>query len=304
MRAVVVLLLGVLLLAAGCTEDDPAPVSAPVTVTVGAGLSPEQQIVARMYAQALEKAGFAVRTRFDAGARTAYVPALLRGELDVVPDYLAPMTDYLRAGVPVATRPAAATGDVERTARLLDGLLVGRSLGVTRPSTATDQTAFAVPKTLADDSKLADVSDLIRLNGQLVLGGPDGCVEAVSCLTGLQDTYGLRFRGVAELGEVNSEPIFDALRSGKIDVGSVLSSSGGIAAGSLVVLRDDRLLQPAGNILAVYRSALPAAARAVVDSVNRALTTEKLQELNKRQEIDGQDPDGLARRFLQDARLI
>ena len=39
----------------------------------------------------------------------------------------------------------------------------------------------------------------------------------------------------------------------------------------------------------------------MVDSVNRALTTEKLQELNKRQDLDGQDPDGLAKRFLQDA---
>ena len=48
----------------------------------------------------------------------------------------------------------------------------------------------------------------------------------------------------------------------------------------------------------------PPAARAVVDSVNRALTTEKLQELNKRQELDGQDPDGLAKRFLQDAKLL
>jgi osmoprotectant transport system substrate-binding protein len=84
----------------------------------------------------------------------------------------------------------------------------------------------------------------------------------------------------------------------------VLSSAGGIAAGSLVVLRDDKLLQPAGNILALYRSDLPAAARAVVDSVNRALTTEKLQELNKRQDLDGQDPDGLAKRFLQDAKLL
>lgn len=302
MKAVLMVLVGALVLTA-CTEDAPAPV-APVTVAVGSGPSAEQQIIARMYAQALEKAGFAVRRQFDAGTRTAYVPALERGELDVVPDYLSPLADHVRAGVPVADRPPPPTGDVERTARQLDGLLAGGRLGVTRPSTATDQTAFAVPKTLADESELADVSDLIRLNGQLVLGGPRGCIEAMSCLTGLQDRYGLRFKAVAELGEVNSPPIFEGLASGEIDVGVVRSSSGGVAAGSLVVLRDDRLLQPAGNILALYRTALPPGARAVVDSVNRALTTEKLQELNKRQDLDGQDPDGLAKRFLEDARLI
>ena len=303
-RTVLLILVGVL--GAGCTGDrsEPAKAQAQVRVTVGAGLSAEQQIVARMYAQALEKAGFAVTTRFGSGARAAYVPALQRGELDVVPEYLSPLTEYLRAGVPVGSRPPPASGNVERTARILDGLLGRLPLGVTRPSGATDQPAIAVPKTLADEQKLAEVSDLVRLNGQLVLGGPTGCVEDAHCLAGLQDRYGLRFADVEELGPVNGKPIFDALRDGDVDVGAVLSSSGGIAAGSLVVLRDDRLLQPAGNIVALYRKAVPPAARAVVDHVNRALTTEKLQELNKRQDLDGEDPDGLAKRFLEDARLI
>ena len=303
MRSALLLVLVGLLLA-GCSGDDQPPAKPMPRVTVGAGLSPEQQIIARMYAQALRKVGFDVTTKLGAGARTAYVPALQRGELDVVPDYLAAVTEYLRAGVPVARRPPAATGDVEHTAHVLDRLLVGRPLGVTRPSLATNQPALAVSKTLADDEDLTDVSDLRRLNGTLVLGGPDGCGTDQFCLLGLQSRYGLRFRRVDELGMVSGQPIFDALRKGTADVGSVQSSDGGIAAESLVVLRDDRLLQPAGNIIGLYRSQLPASARAVVDSVNRALTTEKLQELNKRQDLDGQDPDGLAKRFLQDARLI
>jgi osmoprotectant transport system substrate-binding protein len=242
--------------------------------------------------------------KLNAGARTAYMPALERGDLDVVPDYLASVTDYLRAGVPLARRPPAASGDVEHTAHLLDQLLARQPLGVTRPSLASDQTALAVSKTLADDENLVDVSDLHRLNGTLVLGAPDGCSTDPLCLLGLRDRYGLRFKRVDELAAVSGRPIFDALRKGTADVGSVQSSAGEIAAESLVVLRDDKLLEPAGNIIAVYRSQLPASARAVVDSVNRALTTEKLQELNKRQDLDGQDPDGLAKRFLQDARLI
>lgn len=303
MRSALLVVLAVLLLA-GCTDDKEPPAKPQPKVTVGAGLSPEQQIIARMYAQALRKAGFDVTLKLNAGARTAYVPALERGDLDVVPDYLAPVTDYLRAGLPVAQRPAPASGDVEHTAYVLDQLLAHKPLGVTRPSLATNQTALAVTKSLADDKNLVAVSDLRRLNGTLVLGGPDGCSTDPFCLRGLQDRYGLRFKRVDELGDVSGKPIFDALRKDTADVGSVQSSDGEIAAESLVVLRDDKLLEPAGNIVALYRDQLPAAARAVVDSVNRALTTEKLQELNKRQDLDGQDPDGLAKRFLQDARLI
>jgi len=302
-RSALLVVLAVLLLA-GCTDDKEPPAKPQPKVTVGAGLSPEQQIIARMYAQALRKAGFDVTLKLNAGARTAYVPALERGDLDVVPDYLAPVTDYLRAGLPVAQRPAPASGDVEHTAYVLDQLLAHKPLGVTRPSLATNQTALAVTKSLADDKNLVAVSDLRRLNGTLVLGGPDGCSTDPFCLRGLQDRYGLRFKRVDELSDVSGKPIFDALRKDTADVGSVQSSDGEIAAESLVVLRDDKLLEPAGNIVALYRDQLPAAARAVVDSVNRALTTEKLQELNKRQDLDGQDPDGLAKRFLQDARLI
>ena len=103
---------------------------------------------------------------------------------------------------------------------------------------------------------------------------------------------------------MSSRPVFAALQDGSVDVGAVRSSAGGVAAGSLVVLRDDRRLQQAENILALYRDTVPPDARAAVERVNRALTTEKLQELNKRLELDGQDPAGLAKRFLQDARLL
>lgn len=299
-RLPAVLVALVALLLAGCTGGDPEPVRTEVAVTVAAGPLPEQQIIARMYAKALEKAGFRVTLRLDGGARADYVPAMRRGEIDVVPEYLSALTRFLGPGA--VSTPRA--GDVEHTGRVLDGLLAGLPLGATRPSTATDQTAYAVNKELADREGLAAVSDLVPLNGQLVLGGPAGCPADPYCLAGLQDRYGLRFKDVRELGAVSGKPVFEALRDRTVDVGAVLSSAGGVAAGSLVVLRDDRLLQPPGNILALYRDALPPAARAVLDRVNQALTTEKLQELNKRMESDGEDADGLAKRFLQDARLI
>lgn len=291
------------LLAAGCSGDDPAPVGSKGTVTVGSGARPEAQIIARMYALALQEAGFEVTDRFDAGTRAAYVPALQRGELDVVPEYLSALTGYLdTAKNGAAGQPP--TGDVERTLRTLQGLLAGRPLRVSPLSTATDQTAYAVTKKLADRERLGTVSDLVRLNGQLVLGGPAGCSTDHFCLGGLQDVYGLRFKDVLAVGEVSSRPVFDALQEGAVDVGAVLSSAGGVAANNLVVLEDDRRLQQPGNILALYRDVLPQEARDVVGKVNQALTTEKLQELNKKVEMDGEDAAELAKRFLQDARII
>jgi osmoprotectant transport system substrate-binding protein len=305
-RVPAAVLLVLALLAAGCSRDQPEPI-AKGDLVVGAGPRLESQVVARMYELALEDAGYRVTGQFDVQTRAAYLPALQRGELDLVPEYLSGLTGWLDAaanGAAAARERPAASGDVEATLRALRRLLAGRPLDVGPPSKATDQVAYAVTKGLADREQLESMTDLVRLNGQLVLGGPADCATARYCLPGLQAVYGLRFKEVIAVGEVSSRPVFAALQDGRVDLGAVRSSAGGVAAASLVVLRDDRRLQQAENILPLYRDTVPAEARAVVERVNRALTTEKLQELNKRVELDGQDPGGLAKRFLQDARLL
>jgi len=305
---VVVLAVVTALLAAACGRAEPAPDGQPRgALTVGSGAQPGSRIIASMYAQALRKAGYEVTPGRDAGDRAGYLRALQRGEIDVMPDYLSALTDHLdvaQNGPVTAARLPKTSGDVEHTQRNLVALLAGRPLQVGPPSPATNQTAYAVTKELADRESLRTMSDLVKLNGQLVLGGPAGCPADHFCLSGLQDVYRLRFKDFKPIGPVSSKPVFTALADGTVDVGPVLSADGAVAAGSLVVLKDDKRLQHAQNILALYRDTVPAEARAVVEQVNQALTTEKLQELNKKLELDGGDATNLAKRFLQDAGLV
>ncbi len=81
----------------------------------------------------------------------------------------------------------------------------------------------------------------------------------------------------------------------------VLSSDGLIAQDNLVVLKDDRHLQNADNVVALFRSTLPKDAQDILNKVDAALTTEKLQELNGKAET--KDPKDLAAQFLKDAGL-
>jgi hypothetical protein len=206
-----------------------------------------------MYAQALAKAGFAVERRFASGSRAAYVPALRRGELGPGSEYLAPLTEYLRTRGAHRHPPARPTGG-----RRADGPGAERAAG--RHVTAGGEPA--IDRDRPDRDRGAQDAGRRVGPGRRVrphpveraarLGGPDGCQEDLRCLTGLQDLYGLRFAGLKELGAVSGELIFEALADGTVEVGTVNSSSGGIAAGSLVVLRDNKLLQPAGNILALH----------------------------------------------------
>ena len=65
------------------------------TIVVGSTNFDEQELIAEMYAQSLEQAGFTVERRYQLGNREIVLPALTAGEIDVYPEYAAH-----RAGVP------------------------------------------------------------------------------------------------------------------------------------------------------------------------------------------------------------
>ena len=58
-------------------------------ITVGvSGAFPENQLVAEMYAQVLENAGYTVDRELDIGTRQLSDKALFSGEIDIKPEYM------------------------------------------------------------------------------------------------------------------------------------------------------------------------------------------------------------------------
>ncbi len=69
--------------------------SASDTITVGSAEFPENEIIAEIYAQALEAKGIKVKKKLNIGAREAYIPALKNGEIDLLPEYSGNLLTYL-----------------------------------------------------------------------------------------------------------------------------------------------------------------------------------------------------------------
>ena len=94
-----------------------------------------------------------------------------------------------------------------------------------------------------------------------------------------------------------------ALQAGDIGVALLFSTDPAITADHLVVLADDRGLQPAENVVPLVRR--DAVARygprllAVLDTVSARLTTGSLRALNARVELRGQDPRLVAESWLR-----
>src|SRR6187549_3751133 len=57
------------------------------TITVGSANFPENELLAEMYAQALEAQDVKVTRKFNIGARELYLKALEDGSIDMIPEY-------------------------------------------------------------------------------------------------------------------------------------------------------------------------------------------------------------------------
>jgi glycine betaine/choline ABC-type transport system substrate-binding protein len=123
------------------------------SVTVGAVAFAENQIVAEMYAQVLEQAGYEVKRQLDLGSREILQPALESGEVHVAPEYLGSLLLFLDPD-------AEGSGDPQEIVTQLKPLLEEKGIALLEPSDANDTNAFVVTQETADEYGLSSVSDL------------------------------------------------------------------------------------------------------------------------------------------------
>ena len=248
-------------------------------ITVASFDFPESELLARVYGQALQAAGYAVEFEISLGPREFVQPALARGLVELVPEYAGSALQFVTLG---RSRP---TSDIEATTAALDGALDERGLVACDAAPAQDANAVVVTRTLADRLSLDEISDLRSVAPDLTFGGPPGCPDRPFCLGGLGATYGLEFARFVPL-DVGGPLTHQALDRSHVDVALLFTTDPGIAADDLVVLADDRALQPAENLVPVVHRAVVdrwgAPVVDVVDAVSARLTTDGLSALNAR----------------------
>lgn len=289
----VFVLVGVI--AAACGRESGGP-----TITVGSANFSESVILAEIYAQALEAEGYDVARKLNIGSREVYIPALERGEIDLLPEYTGNLLRFLTGEEEL---PETADAVYQAVAGELDD----RNLTALEPSEAEDKDAFAVTKATADRLDLEKVSDLAPHASTLVVGGPPECPQRPACLMGLQDTYGLRFEEFKALDEAGPTTVA-ALEGGEVDVALLFTTQGVIAEKGFVVLEDDRGIAGFQNIFPVARDEIVETYGdelvTLLNSLTAKLTTEDLTDLNKRADVDKDDPDDIAGSWLRDNGVI
>ena len=277
------------------TGDDASP-KGEITVGVSAAF-PENEIVAEMYAQVLENAGYTVGRQLELGSREISSAALESGQIDIKPEYLAFELVF-------QDPDDDGTGTADEIAERLSAALEDKGIVVLEYSQANDTNAFVVTGETAEEHGLATVSDLADVAGELTLGGPPECPERPFCIPGLRDVYGVEFGDFEPIGACDAATA-EALEAGRVDVALLCSTQAIIADRGWVALEDDKNLQQAGNIVPLVREdVLNDEVEGLLNEVSGALDTEKMTALNAQVELEREDPEDVAGGFLEEEGLL
>lgn len=278
------------LLLASCTSEEerarrsaPAPRPPAEVVVVGSFNFPESELLAAMYAEALEAAGVPVDRQFALGPRELVQPALQQGLVDLVPEYLGSAVVSFGGRVPGGAPELEVRGT-------LDGLLKPWNLTALDPAPAQNQNGVAVTAATANRLGLATLTDLAGVRERFTIAGPPECRQREHCLPGLRDTYGLEFAEFVPFATATQRAT--ALLERVVDVAIVFTTDFYAASPDIVLLEDDRHLQPIENVV-------PVASKRVIDlygdritralgRISAALTSDSLTVLNWRVASEGQ----------------
>jgi osmoprotectant transport system substrate-binding protein len=271
------------------------------TIVIGSTNFTEQYIVANLYGDVLEHAGFKVQVRANLGARQEVVPALEHGALDIEPDYAGTLLLYLDANA------GAKANEITSAVTLLQTLLKKHGATVLAPAPAIDTNVFAITK--ATDAKYhlgknPTLSDLKPYASQLVLGGPPECPQNATCEPGLAKVYGLHFKSFQPTDEAGPISVA-ALKDNTVQVVEFFSSDGNIVHNHFIQLTDNKHLQAADYLIPVIRNSVdtPAVA-AALNGLSAKLTTVALSNLNLKVNDQHQSAVAVAHAWLVQKGLI
>lgn len=248
------------------------PADGPV-ITVTSFNFPESEILAEVYAQAMEDAGYPVERSLNLGARELIYPELLAGELDLLPEYLgSALVVWFEQDPPTDVAEGFAT---------LTEQFAPEGFTVLSPAPAENTNAFVVTSDFAAETGASTIEDLAEL-GTLTFAGPPECEGRDTCYQGLVDRYGLSDISFDSIQEAAAR--LAALDAGDADMILLFSTDPPLAGDAYVLLEDTLGMVPPENITPVINGevidAYGDALRGLLDRITADITTDVLQEMN------------------------
>lgn len=265
-------------------------------VRVGSKNFTEQFVVAEIYAQALEAAGFKVERKINLGGTLIAHKALEEKQIDLYPEYTGTMLLAVLKGELLTDRKAVY--DKVKAEYAVKGLVV------LDESPMNNTYNMVVRPETAAQYKLVTLTDLARVAKDLKLGAGPEFRDRKDGLPGLKAKYGMEFKEDLQMA-IGLR--YQALSNKQIDVVNGYATDGMISALKLTRLTDDKNLWPPYYLAPVVRKdaldANPKMAE-VLNKVSALIDETTMAALNFKVDGEKQEPRDVARAFLKTKGVV
>lgn len=293
---------GAALLFAACASPAPlAPETAPPTdpepisaLTIGSQQYYSNEIIAELYAQALEAGGYTIDRQYQIGQREVYLPEVESGQIDLMPEYSGNLLQYYD---PETTAKSGEEVLTALTSALPDGL---RPLAA---APATDQDSYNVTADFAAEHGLESLEDLAKVPGPIKVAANSEFAERPYGPRGLKEFYDVDVT-VVPVEDSGGPLTVKALTDGTVQAADIYSADPAIATNNFVTLSDPKNMILPQNVVPIVSVKVDDVAAAIIDQVSAALTTEELVQLNARSVTEQAASSTIAGEWLTQKGLL
>ena len=277
-------------------------------IVVSSKIDTEGGLLGNIIFLALQNAGLPVQDKLQLGGTPIVRDALTSGQIDIYPEYTGNAAFFHNeADSPVwknATEGYARAAELDKPA----------GLTWLTPSPANNTWAIAVRKDVADGGSLKTMSDFgkyVAGGGEVKLAASSEFVTSPAALPAFQTTYGFTLtpEQLVQLsgGDTAATIAAAAQQTSGVNAAMVYGTDGGIAPAGLVVMEDDKAVEPVYQPAPVVRDAVLAEHPQIAEVLNpifEGLDLVTLQELNGRIQVGGEPANAVAKDYLTQKGIL
>ncbi|MDR7224057.1 ABC transporter substrate-binding protein [Aminobacter aminovorans] len=278
--------------------------AASAQVVVSSKIDTEGGVLGNIIKAVLDANNIATTDRIQLGATPVVRKAITAGEIDIYPEYTGNAGFFFEKADDPLWKDAAKGFE---TAKQLD--YDANKIVWLSPSPANNTWAIALRKDVAETNKLATLSDFgkyVAGGGTVVLAASSEFVNSAAALPAFQTTYGFTLKPEQLItlsgGDTAATIGAAANQTNGANAAMVYGTDGGIAPSGLVVLSDDKGVQPVYQPAPIIREAVlkeHPEIEALLKPVFEKLDLVTLQELNGRVQVGGEPAKAVAEDFLK-----
>lgn len=261
------------------------------TIVVGSQAYYSNEIIAEIYAQALEAADFTVDRQFSIGQRDAYMPDVESGAINVFPEYTGSLLEYISDDEVDVTSPE----DVYTA--LQDALPEG--LTALDFAEASDQDSYTVLKSFAEENNLKTIGDLANVTSQVTIGAAPEFEQRPYSPAAAKEVYGVDLAFSA-----TGPTTLESLLAGEIQVADIYTADPAFETEDIVALEDPENLIISSNVVPIVSSDIADEISDVLNAISAKLTAEELVSLNVESTVDQKSSADIAKAWLADNGLV